>query len=795
MLASPLLPLWIEPGARMSQETNAPVLALNGPVVELGYLMNHVTRTDTRTGLNARRLLAGLRDVMAGSEDAEHRLGSIVRLIAEHMHADVCSCYVMRAGDILELFATVGLNPQAVHRTRLRTGEGIVGDIAAHARALAIADAHHHPSFAYRPETGEDPYNALMGVPILRGGRVRGVLVIQHRDSRHYDDEEIELLETIAMVVAELITSGSFLGAQESARVGDPPFMPFRLDGTSLSAGLAMGVAVLHRQQFSVRHMFADDPETEVERLRVAVHEMHTAIDAMAAGFGGEPLDILETYRMIAEDRGWLSRIREAVHSGLTAEAAVIRVQNDTRARLTHVSDPMIRDRLLDFDDLAHRLLQHLAGRSSIADGIPLPDDVILVARSLGPAELLDYDRARLRGVVLAEGSPFSHVTILARALAIPVVGRVANLLSRVDPLDTLLVDGQRGHIYIRPSDEVRTAFAESIRSNAIREQTYAEVRSLPAITQDRVPISIRLNCGLLIDLPHLDASGADGIGLFRTEIPFMVYSTFPDVDTQTDLYKAVLDEAGHRPVAFRTLDIGGDKKLPYFSTEHEENPAMGWRAIRIGLDRPAMLRQQLRALLRAAWDRPLSIMFPMVATVAEFDASDRILAMELARAEAAGQPTPSPLRVGVMLEIPALLQQLPTLLSRVDFVAVGSNDLFQYMFACDRSNPRLARRYDPLSPPFLNALRGIAEACNRKGVPLSVCGEMAGQPLDAMALIGLGYRTLSMAPPAAGPVKSMVRKLHVAALESYLQALSDCRDNSVRDRLEAFARDHGVPI
>lgn len=747
---------------------------------------------------NSRRLLARLRDVMAGPEDAESRLDRIVRLVATELSADVCSCYIMRAGEVLELFATVGLNQTAVHRTRLRTGEGIVGDIAAHARPLAVADAPRHPSFAYRPETGEDAYHSMMGVPILRGGRVRGVLAIQHRDQNEYDEEQVELLETIAMVVAELVHSSTLLGAQESARVGELPFLPSRLDGVALAPGLGMGLAVLHRQQFTLRQMFADDPEHELERLRLALEDMHRNIDAMVAGtvgFGNEPLDILESYRMIAEDRGWVSRIREAIRSGLTAEAAVIRVQNDTRARLSHVSDPALRERLLDFDDLAHRLLQHLSGRTSTTAGMPLPDDVILVARSLGPAELLDYDRSRLRGVVLDEGSSYSHVAILARALEIPVLARVSDLFNRVDPLDVLILDADRGHVYLRPGEDTRSTFAESIRLNAIREKLYEEVRSLPPVTLDGVAIAIRLNCGLLIDLPHLHDSGADGIGLFRTEIPFMVHSTYPDVPTQTDLYRKVIEEAGDKPVVFRTLDVGGDKPLPYFVTEEENNPAMGWRAIRIGLDRPAMLRKQVRALLAAAAGRPLQMMFPMVAEIAEFEAARAVVEMEMARARTHGTGIPTELKLGVMLEVPALLFQLPQLLARVDFVAVGSNDLFQYTFACDRTNTRMARRFDPLSPGFLTALQTVAGACADAGVPVSLCGEMAAQPLEAMTLIGLGFRSLSMAPPSVGPIKTMLRSLDVGQLRRYLDLLLSRGDHSLRERLRAFARDHGVQV
>ena len=735
---------------------------------------------------------------MAGSGSGQERLDKIVTLIRAEMRADVCSCYVMRAGEVLELFATEGLNKTAVHNTRLRVGEGIVGEIAAHARAMALDNAPSHPSFAYRPETGEDPFQSLAGVPILRGGRVRGVLVIQHKDHHRYTEEVVEVLQTTAMVVAELVAAGDLVNPQEVSSTGDPALLPTRLPGTSLNSGVAMGLAVIHRPQIAIRQMVAEDVDAELERLSQGIASMHDAIDRLLtattlAGLG-EPRDILETYRMFAEDRGWLSRIREAIRNGLTAEAAVQQVQNDTRARMSHMTDPYIREKLLDFEDLTNRLLQHLSGRAS-DNGTMLPDDAIVVARSMGPAELLDYDRHRLRAIVLEDGSPSSHVCIVARALNIPVV-QATEALGRIEPLDPLVVDGDYGAVYVRPAEDIQMAFAESVALRARKEQVYEETRSLPSVTRDGVPISILLNCGLLFDLAHLHASGSEGIGLYRTEIPFMVRSSYPDVQAQTELYARVLDEAGDKPVSFRTLDVGGDKMLPYISPgAEEENPALGWRAIRIGLDHPSLLRQQLRALLRAAAGRPLSVMFPMIAEVAELDAARRLIDLELKRLRASGMEEPSRLRVGIMIEVPALLWQLPALLPRVDFVSVGSNDLAQYIFASDRGNPRTAQRYDPLSPPMLTMLKKLVEACGEARVPLSICGEMAGRPLDAMALIGLGFRTLSMAPPSVGPVKTMLRSLDVAALRQYMDWLYQGSDHSLRIKLRAFARDHGVVI
>ena len=745
----------------------------------------------------ARRLLSRLRDVMAGAGDPQAKLDKIVALIAAELAADVCSCYVMRPGEVLELFSTVGLKPEAVHRTRLRAGEGLVGLIAQAARPMASADARQHPSFAYRPETGEEVYAALMGVPIMRGGRVRGVLVIQSRASRDYAEEEVEILQTVAMVTAELIVGADMAGRDRASGTAGAGLMPSRIQGETINAGLAEGLAVLHRPQLTMRQMVADDPERERQRLATALTTMHRSLEALSkrtADSGqAEPQEILEAYRTFAHDPGWLSRIDEAIRSGLTAEAAVQRVHEAMAARMSRITDPFWRERLLDLEDLATRLLHHLQGRRSVAEAGTLPDNTVVVARTMGPAELLDYDHDKLCALILAEGSATSHVATVARALDIPVVGRCPTAMALIEPFDQVIVDGDNAQVFIRPGDDVQAAFQQNVELRARRRREYAEVVGLPATTRDGVTVSLNINAGLLIDLAHIDDTGADGVGLFRTEIPFMVRPSFPDVDAQTELYAKILDRVHGKPVTFRTLDIGGDKRLPYFDTEEQENPSLGWRALRIGLDRPALLRQQLRALLQAADGRPLSLMFPMVADLTELTAARRLLDAEMERADAKRRTLPASVAVGAMIEVPSVLWQLPAILGKLDFVAVGSNDLVQYLFAADRNNPKTAARYDALSPPFLNAMAHLLAAAAKTGVPVTLCGEMAGRPLDAMALVGLGFRRLSMAPAEIGPVKKMLRSLTLAPVAEFVDELRALPDRSVRDRLRAFALDHGI--
>ncbi|WP_235914051.1 phosphoenolpyruvate--protein phosphotransferase [Curvivirga aplysinae] len=748
---------------------------------------------------SGRDILRRVRDVMATGEAAQDRLDRVTRIIADEMRADVCSIYVRRAGDVLELFASKGLSAEAVHQTRLRVGEGIVGHVAAEARPFALADAPSHPKFAYRPETGEEKYHSMMGVPILRGGRIMGVVAVQNKEERDFTNAEVEILETVSMIVAEIIAAGGVVRRKEQTPVDGLATKPLRLDGVKLCQGLAMGRAVLHRPEISADHMVAEDSETEKQRLDEAMSSMHSNLDNMLKNMtkhdkGGDHIEILQAYRMIAEDRGWVRKINEAIDTGLTAEGAVVRVQNENRARMNHVSDPYIRERLLDLEDLAYRLLQHLAGEADIEErNKNLPEYTIIVARNMGPAELLDYDLDKVQGIVLEEGSSTAHVAIVARALNIPIIGRVPRILTRVEPYDRLIVDGNNAICFVRPGEEFRRTFKISMDMHREKQAAYARDRLLPPVTLDGKRITLNMNAGLLIDLPHLHETGASGIGLYRTEVPFMVRSSFPNVEEQAKIYRSVYDQSEGKPVIFRSLDIGGDKVLPYFNEENEENPAMGWRAIRVGIDRPAMLRQQLRAMILAADGHPLKIMFPMIAETSELIKARQALDAELTRAKKRGTPLPSNLEVGIMFEVPSLAFQMDSLLPHIDFISVGTNDLMQFFFASDRGNPRLDNRYDPLNPGFMKMLKMVADKCNEHGKTISVCGEIAGNPVFAMALIGIGIRSLSMSPWSIGPVRSMVRSLDTSELKHFMSSVLDVGDHSLKNRLLAFAKDHNI--
>jgi phosphotransferase system enzyme I (PtsP) len=747
-----------------------------------------------------RVLLRRLREVMAEPVSAQERLDKIVVLIAANMVAEVCSVYVLRVDATLELYATEGLNRDAVHSTVLRSDEGLVGLVSSQATAINLSNAQAHPAFSFRPETGEEIYHSFLGVPVLRAGNTLGVLVVQNRAKRTYSEEEVEALQTTAMVLAEMIASGELSalappGAEPAAR------RSLHLSGMALSEGIALGHVVLHEPRVVVTNYIADDVSKELKHLESAVEALRTDLDQLLehgdVADGGEHRDVLEAYRMFAYDRGWVHKLEEAVMTGLTAEAAVERVQSDTRARMLRQTDPYLRERLHDLDDLANRLMRQLTGRDHAPSRENLPENAILVARSMGPAALLDYDRKRLRGLVLEEGGPNSHVAIVARALGIAAVGEIDNATGIADPGDAIIVDGSAGDVHLRPLPDLEAAYAERVRLRARRQQQYQALRDQPCVTKDGEEVTLLINAGLSVDLPHIADTGAAGIGLFRTELQFMVAPNFPRSSEQYTLYRAVLDAADDKPVTFRTLDIGGDKVLPYMRNVEEENPALGWRAIRLGLDRPALLRTQLRALLRAGGGRSVKIMFPMIATVTEFDQAKELVERELTHLRRHGHKLPDEVEVGSMVEVPSLLYQLDELLEHVDFLSVGSNDLVQFLYAVDRGNPRVSNRFDPLSAPVLRALRDIAEKSRQYGKPVTVCGELASQPIGALALAALGYRSLSLTPSAVGPVKAMLLDLDCRKIAEFLSPLIDKPIAAVpiRAELEKFAASESLQI
>jgi phosphotransferase system enzyme I (PtsP) len=749
---------------------------------------------------SAREILVRLHDVMASRTAAQAKLNSVVQIVGEAMSSEVCSIYLLRDG-VLELYATRGLAQEAVHVTKLAMGEGLVGTIAQEVETLNLDEAASHPDFAYKPETGEEKFHSFAGVPIIRRERAVGVLCVQHADPHRYDDVEIEALQTVAMVLSELIANADLADGSGSATLRPQSTAPMRIQGLKLVDGMASGYAVYHQPRITIEHTVAEDAEAERHRVYAAFDKMREQIERISAqaefGVGGEHEEVLETYKMFAYDEGWSRRINEAIDSGLTAEAAIERVQQRTRMRMRQIDDPLLADRMHDLEDLSNRLLRIVSGQMGTAAQMGLRQDTILIARNLGPAELLEYDRRRLKGVVLEEGSLTAHVTIVARAMGVPVLGRVKSVRRLIGEGDLLLLDVTEGNVFARPSSAMEEAFETKLQLRQKRRAAFAALKTEAPISKDGHRLTVMVNAGLRDDVAALDVTGADGIGLFRTEFQFLISATLPARERQQRLYRDVLEAAGDRPVIFRTVDIGGDKALPYLNKEDadEENPAMGWRALRLALERGGLMKVQARALLEAAAGRTLNVMFPMVSEPWEFDEAHALFETQREWMAARGRKLPVEIRYGAMLEVPALAEQLDLLLPNIDFLSVGTNDLTQFLFAADRANPKLAERYDWLSPAILRFLRRLVGPTHDAGVQLAVCGEMGGRPLEAMALIGLGIDRLSITPAAVGPIKAMVRSLDRGALMEHMAFLLASPPRDMRGALLAWAAKSGVEL
>ncbi|HET9147663.1 MAG TPA: putative PEP-binding protein [Acetobacteraceae bacterium] len=735
----------------------------------------------------SRRLFARLRERLASGDSS---LSELVELIASEMVVEVCSIYVVRPGEILELVATHGLRPESVGRTRLRVGEGIIGLTAAQGDALNLPDAQNHPGFAYRPETGEESYASMLAVPVRRAGRTLGVISVQSREARLFTRVETEAISTIAMLLGEILARH---GAAGIASGGFSDAVSRRYAGHVLSPGIVCGPALAYGRPTGPQRVLAENTHAELRKLDHAIETADRSLETMMAESlpaGQATREVLDAYRMISQGTGWLNQVRAVIADGLTAEAAVEQVGSELRGRMRRIPDPYLRERLADIEDMVDRLL------AALGAGRPKPeraDGMILIVRRLGPAELLDWHRRGIAAVAIEEASPSGHAAILARALEIPAVAVEGGALESTREGDDALLDAEGGVFILRPDPDVIRLYDRALAARSTRAAALAAYRDRASVTKDGTSVTLMLNVGLSIELEQLERTGAEGIGLYRTEIAALAAGGLLDGATQAAEYDHIISHTAGRRVVFRTLDLGADKLLPGEAEPIVENPAMGWRSLRVGLDRPAILRRQLRALLMGARGRPLSVMFPMVATVAEFRTARDLLESEAARV----QPPPETLEVGTMLEVPALLFQLPGLLAEVDFISLGTNDMMQFLFAADRGEPRLSTRYDVLSAPMLELIEGLAMSCAEEDVGFSICGEAAGRPLDALAFAAVGVNTLSMAGNAILPVKAMLVEADLEELRPVLRELrrSGAAGGSLREPLLAWAREHNLPV
>ncbi|MEM7739257.1 MAG: phosphoenolpyruvate--protein phosphotransferase [Pseudomonadota bacterium] len=749
-----------------------------------------------RTAPTPRVLLRQLREVMAEESDAQTRLDHLVEAIARNMVADVCSIYVRRADDALELTATQGLRKDAVHQTRLAWTEGLVGLVARTGRPINLRRANQHPEFSFREETGEHDLNAFLGVPIIRSGSVIGVLTIQNQTTRAYVEDEIEASQMVATVLAEIISSERFLSEREVADVEGIVHGPEHALGTAIVPGVARGVVYLLQPQRVTRQVFSDDLAAERQKLSDGIASLQKSVDDMIAkdrALSNISRDVLEVYRLFAYDRGWARRIDEKIMAGLSAEAAVEQVQAENRTQMRKAADPYLRERMHDLDDLSRRLLKTLGGEEIEHQ---LPDNAIVLAETLGPAELLELDRAKLAGLVLTEASSNSHAAVVARSLRLPMVSGVGEVIDRAEPGDDIIVDGSTGEVYLRPTQQDIETFEDKARIRSEQLAKFAQRKDEPAITRDGAAVGVEMNAGLVMDLSLMDEVGAEGVGLFRTELQFLVGQTLPTVMEQTEYYRSVLDAAGNSRVVFRTADLGSDKRAGYMHGPLEANPAMGWRGLRMAIDRKGLLRTQIRALIAAADGRPLSILLPLVTTVDELIVARSIIDKEMQRVTKLEQAAPSSLEVGAMVEIPSAAWGADKLASHADFLSIGGNDLAQFFFAADRESDLVSSRYDYLSTEFLEFLKTVVDKGHSRGVRVSYCGEQAADPLMAIALIAIGCDRLSVPASAIMPLKDMVRSIDREALRAKMDTLLDPgTDEPLRDRLRAAANELSIPL
>ena len=742
-------------------------------------------------------ILKLLRQIAEEPVDISARLNQIMSVIAREMQVDAASCFINIDDNYLELFAAHGFAPDAMHKVSLRIGEGLIGGIAKDCRPCVVSDYKKHPRYVHKSDLGEDDYKSFLGVPLIRRNKAIGVLVVESKDIREYTDREQETLETIAMFLADMVTSDE-MGEYKKTLIKERGLITReRIKGLSLSKGYGLGNAVIHRRRHAVTKIFTEDKEKELDRLTAAHQQMNADLDAKfnSTKLGiGEHMDILDAYLMFAKDKGWFKKIADNVMSGMTAEAAVERSYEDMWNRLSATKDPYLKERLHDLRDVADRLQSYLSGDFG-ESGKSDSDNIIIIAQSMGPAELMDYDYTKIRGLIIEDGTPTMHVAIVAKALNIPVIAKIKGLFEEVKSGELIAIDGNEGYVYLQPSDDIQRKFKNKIEENQKLQARFAELKHHLSKSLDGVKIGHYINVGLAFDLDCIESTNCDGVGLYRTEIPFMASDVMPDVERQISYYKELMDKAGKRKVIFRSLDVGSDKLLPYWAGLSEENPAIGWRSIRITLDRRAILRKQMRAFIEAAAGKELNVMFPMISDLAEFEEAKETLMLELEKEKRFNRPIPAKVNVGLMVEVPSVIFQLDEILQKADFVSVGTNDLAQFVFACDRGNPRLTERYDVLSAPFLRLMKQIADKAAQHKVYCSVCGEMASNPIEAMALIGLGFRNLSSSGSSYGRVKCMIRSLNVEDITDYMHLLLNSSKKTLRPQLIAYAYDHGIEI
>ncbi len=748
------------------------------------------------------------------SHDLGETLANIVALVAKRMRTEVCSIYLMEEdGETLRLMATKGLSRRAVGRVTLKVGEGLTGLAAEEKRVVAILEPEQHPRFRYFKETKEERFHSFLGLPLFDRQTPIGVVAIQTRDSREFSQEEISALSTIAFQVSAIVINARLLDSirkkeEESSRfarelasarqsleeqkdAAKPLNADAALRGNVAYPGVVSGSIHLLDESFGFADLAEEEGrgvEEEQTRLDTALNEVRIQTlfleKQVSERLGEDDAAIFHTHLMILEDRSFHERINREIEQGLSAPHALKRVVGEYLAAFERMDDPYLRERAADMEDIGKRLLAQLLGRERHV--LQLNSPGILVARELLPSEMASLDHSKLLGIVTEAAEKNSHAVIMAKSLGIPALVGVRGLVKAAHSAELLILDANSGCLYLDPPQHIVEEYRRLEVDLGRELHRLDEFRDLPGLTRDGETITLRANIGLLSDIEIACRNGADGVGLYRTEFPYMARTSFPDRKDQYQLYRKVIEGFDGHPVTIRTLDIGGDKVLPYFTPPREDNPFMGWRSVRFSLDHRDIFRTQIEAILQAGLHGPVKMLFPMISTLEEVRACREVVAEACANLAQEGIYATESIPVGIMIEVPAAVQMIEHLAREVDFFALGTNDLIQYMLAADRNNPLVRKYYDPLHPAVLQTLHRVAQVARKQQKGLCLCGEMASDPINLMVLVGMGVREFSMPAPFIPRTKAFLRTLPLETATKAAKAVLKMTDHArIRSYLE----------
>lgn len=737
---------------------------------------------------------------VGAAADLSEALSLVVERVKEILHADACSIFLSdeEHGEYV-LMATDGLNPDRVGKARLKFGQGLVGLVGEREEPINVDLASEHPNYHNYPQIKEKDYNAFLGVPIIYRAELLGVLVAQQKEIRHFSEDEEAFLVTLSTQLAALIFTARSKGALFELKNRRRRKVVSVLDGVPGAPGIAIGKAVVvfpPADLDAVPDHAADNIDEEIKQFEEAIvgarEEMQQLQVRAKATFSVTEQTLFDAYSRILDSRSLMSEVEEEIRGGLWAQAALKRVIRKQVLQFESLDDPYLKERAADFRDLGRRILAQLQSSKQAAP--EYPKRTILVSDEVTATSMLEVPEGSLVGIVSGSGSSNSHVAILARALGVPTVMGVSGTpLSELSEKE-MVIDGYNGQIYVSPTPTLKKEFKALVQEEEELDKELQTLRDLPAETKDGQHFPLHLNTGLVTDGGLSLSVGAEGVGLYRTEMPFMLRDRFPSEEEQRVMYRQLLTTFSPRPVVMRTLDIGGDKALPYFPVI-EENPFLGWRGVRITLDHPEIFLQQVRAMLQANEELGnLSIMLPMISSVGEVEASVRlILQAQQELEEEEGLKTKLP-KIGLMIEVPAAVYQAQELAKRVDFLSVGSNDLIQYLLAVDRNNPRVAHLYDGLHPSVLQALQTVVKAAHKSGKKVSICGELASDPVAVLLLLGMGFDALSMNARGLPRVKHVIRNFSLDDAKDLLKEVLQMDDpKDIRNFMELALENAGL--